>query len=228
MIEQGEDHMPGIFVAMMVGFLVLVGLGIWLFVKHEKKRTAQWEQIAQRIGADFEVYDTSQSDFKFKLFEKGEKKKMKNHLRWESDGIVVHLSDYQYVTYSYSSRGRTATTHRQTICVIEKSNLDFPATFLRKSVTLIDWVGGKIGFQDIDFPEDEEFSKSFILKGDEVRTRNMFSQDTRMTFCNNKDKFKTFESAGNAILINFGKRKPPENYNELVSFAMSVYYLLNS
>ena len=219
--------MPLIFVVAITVVLALIGLWIWLFVQHEKKRTAAWEQIALRLGAEFELYDTSHSSFGFNLFEKGEKRKMKNHMKWESDGITVHLADYQYVTYHYSNRGRTTTTHKQTICILEKANLDYPASFLRKSVAFFDWVGGKIGFQDIDYVEDEEFSKSFILKGDEVLTKNMFSTDTRMSFVNNKDKFRTFESTGNAILIDFGKRKKPENYSDLVSFSMSVFYSLN-
>jgi len=224
-----RDRMPVIFVAAIVGVLGLIGLGIWLYVQHEKKRSAAWEQIAMRLGAVFEVYDTSQSYFSFKLFEKGENRKMKNHMKWESDGILIHLADYQYVTYHYSTRGgRTATTHRQTVCILESAKLDLPKSFLRRSIAVIDWVAGKIGFQDIDFPEDTEFSKAFVLKGDDdIRTGQMYSMEVRMQFMQMTKEFRTFETSGNAVLFDFGKRKDPEAYSDLVARAMSVFYLLS-
>lgn len=204
----------------------VAGIIIWLVVMAGKKRTAAWESISIRLGGKFTPKDsTAHTSFTFQLFNRGSNRKMKNHLQWESEGINVHLADYQYTVRTYTGRTRTSKTYRQTICILEKEGLDLPRTFLRKQVALFDWVGSKVGAQDINFEEDPVFSKAFVLKGEEARTPQIMGPDLRQHLSQNKKAFKTVEMNGNAILINFGKRKKPEEYTDLVALAMPVYYM---
>ncbi|MCK4506731.1 MAG: hypothetical protein KAW14_14035 [Candidatus Aegiribacteria sp.] len=213
----------------IVGIFILAGVIIWMVFLFEKKRTSAWESISHRLGAKFTPKDTERhTRFPFRLFNSGSNRKMKNYLEWESEGIRIHLADYQYTTYHNTGRGRSSKVHKQTICILEKEGLDLPVTFLRGQVALLDWVGEKFGAQDIEFADDPEFSKAFVIKGDEVRTPQVFGHELRQHFLQQKKTFKTFEMSGNALMINFGKRRKPEEYADLVAIAMPVFYMLNS
>ena len=217
------------YAAPIIVVLAIIGIGIWIVVMMGKKRTAAWEDISQRLGADFEPKgSTAYSAFPFQLFNSGSNRKMKNHLQWESEAVTVHLADYQYTVHSYTGRNRTSKTYKQTICILEKEGLELPRTFMRRQMALFDWVGSKFGAQDINFEEDPEFSKAFVLKGDEVRTPQIVGSELRQHLLQHKKAFKTVEMNGNALLVNFGKRRKPEEYADLVALAMPVYYMADN
>ncbi len=209
--------------------LGIAGAVIWLVVMAGKKRTAAWEEISRRLGGKFTPKgSTDFSAFPFQLFNRGSRRKMKNHLEWESEGVLVHLADYQFTVHTSTGRNTSSKTYRQTICILEKEGLDLPRTFLRRQVALFDWVGSKVGAQDINFEEDPEFSKAFVLKGDEVRTPQIMVPELRQHLLQNKKAFKTLEMNGNALMLNFGKRRKPEEYTDLVAMAMPIYYMSSS
>ncbi len=209
--------------------LVIAGGIIGIVLMVEKKRTAAWETIAGRLGAQFTPKGSDEHTlFPFQLFNSGTSRKMKNHMKWESEGVTVHLADYQYTVRTYTGRSNTSKTYKQTICILEKQGLDLPRTFMRRQVAFLDWMGNKFGAQDINFEEDPEFSKAFVLKGDETRTPQIVGPEMRQHLLRNRGQFKTLEMNGPAMMLNFGKRRKPEEYAELVGLAMPVYYMSSS
>lgn len=213
----------------VIVMLAVAGGIIWVVVSVGKKRTAAWNAIAARLGAQFTPKGSGvYTMFAFQLFNSGSSRKMRNHLQWQSEGLTVHLADYQYTVRTYTGRTNTSRTYRQTVCILEKQDLDLPRTFLRRQVKLLDWMGSKFGAQDINFEEDSEFSKAFVLKGDETRTPQIFGPELRQHLLQNRGQFKTLEMNGTAILLNFGKRRKPEEYADLVGMAMPVYYMATS
>ena len=221
--------MDTMIIVIIVGCLAAVGIGIWIWVRLEKNRTADWEAVATRLGAKFIPKGSeAHAGFEFRLFSKGSRRRMKNHLKWESERVTIHLADYFYTTYQNTGQGRSSKVHRQTVCILEKEGSSFPKSFLRRERGLIDWVGEKFGTQDIDFEDDPDFSKAFMLKGDEIQTKNVFSRELRQHFLENRKSFRTFEMSGNAILLDFGSRRKPEDYADLVAVAMPVIYLSSS
>ncbi|MEN8208784.1 MAG: hypothetical protein ABFR50_05995, partial [Candidatus Fermentibacteria bacterium] len=66
---------------------VVAGIVIWIAIMVGKKRTAAWEAIAQRLGANFTSRGSNAfAAFPFQLFNTGSRRKMNNHLQWESEG----------------------------------------------------------------------------------------------------------------------------------------------
>lgn len=210
-----------------IAILVMVtGFVIWITVMIGRKRTSAWEGISLRLGARFIPKDSDvHTRFPFQLFNTGSRRRMKNHLQWESEGVVFHLGDYQYTTYHSTGSGRSSKTHKQTVCILQKEGIDLPSAVLRRQVALLDWFGEKFGAQDINFDEDPEFSKTFVLKGDESRAPMIFGPDMRSHLLSNRKNFRTTEMSGDALMINFGKLRKPEEYGELVQVAMPVYYM---
>jgi hypothetical protein len=217
---------PFIPIAVIV---VIAAAAIWIFVSIERKRTAAWKTIADRLGGMFTPKGSGEhARFPFQLFNTGSSRKMKNHLLWEAEGVNVHLGDYQYTVRTYTGRGSHSKTYKQTVCILEKEGLDLPRTFLRRQVKFLDWMGSKFGAQDINFPEDEEFSNAFVLKGDEARTPQLMSPELRQHLLQNRGAFKTVEMNGDALMVNFGKRRKPDEYSDLVAVAMPIYYMAGS
>ena len=213
----------------IIAVLAIAGIIIWLVIMTGRKRTAAWEGVAQRLGATFTPKGFNDfAAFPFQLFNTGSSRKMKNHLQWESEGVSIHLADYQYNVHSYTGRNRTSKTFRQTVCILEKEGLDLPRTYLRRQMALLDWVGNKFGAQDINFEEDAEFSKAFILKGDEVRTPQIVGPELRQHLLQSRKAFKTIEMNGNALMMNFGKKRKPEEYTDLVALTMPIYYMADN
>lgn len=213
----------------IIAVLLIAGGIIWLVVMVEKKRTAAWQSIAQRLGARFTPRGSGEHNrLSFQLFNSGTSRKTKNHLTWESEGVTIHLADYQYTVRRYTGRNNTSKTYKQTVCILEDPELTLPRTFLRKQVAVLDLIGSKFGAQDINFPEDPEFSRAFVLKGDENRTPQVITPEVRRHLLQHRKAFKTVEMNGPAILVNFGKRKKPEEYSDLVALAMPLYYMTSS
>jgi hypothetical protein len=208
----------------ILALIAVVGAIIWVATMLERRRREAWQSVAMQVGAEFRPKGSDlHIRFPFGLFGKGVRRKTRNHLWWESEGATVHLADYQYTVRRHTGKGTSSHTHRQTICVVEASTLDVPRAFLRRELGVLDWVGEKFGAQDIDFPEDGEFSKAFMLKGDEVRTRQIMTPELRRHLLQHRKAFSTMEMGGHAVMVNFGRKRKPEEWNELVSLTMQIY-----
>ncbi|MFO7948987.1 MAG: hypothetical protein R6U36_01315 [Candidatus Fermentibacteraceae bacterium] len=208
----------------VVAIVVVVGGVIWIAFHLERRRREAWKSVALRLGADFEAKGSDlHRRFPFQLFGHGSRRRTRNHVWWESDGAVVHMADYHYTTRRYTGKGTSSQTHSQTVCLVESPELDVPRTFLRRELGVLDWAGEKLGAQDIDFPEDEEFSKAFVMKGDEVRTRQTMTPELRRHLLQHRKAFSTLEMGQGAVMMNFGRKRKPEQFKEMVSLAMQVY-----
>lgn len=212
----------------LIPLAILAPFGIAFLVRHilDRKRTSEWEGVAHRLGAEFSPRDDEgHTGFGFRLFDRGSGRRMKNHLQWESDGVRIHIADYRYVTHHSTGRGSASKSHVQTVCILEKAGSSHPPCLLRRERALVDWIGEKFGAQDIDFDGDPEFSRNFVLKGDETGTPGLFGPGLRNHFLQHRKGFRTFEMNGDAVMLDFGGKRKPEEYADLVAMAMPVLYL---
>jgi hypothetical protein len=207
--------MPVVFLVMLV--LVVVGL-IALGSVFERRRRSKWEAVASRNGFQF-LPSGPPPPYPFHLLSKGYARKNRNIMSWDGGGYRITLSDYSYTI----STGRSSTTYRQTICLLEDPKVIIPPFSLRREHGILDKIGSSLGMQDIDFPEDETFSKSFVLKGNETGVRECFGADLRVFLVGAKGMFSTLEGRENAVLVNFGRRIDPEKYGEYAGLGMELF-----
>ena len=119
----------------------------------------------------------------FSLFNKGHSREMKHVMKTKTDNVKMTLFDYAYTTASGEHHSR----HTQTVVAFEHDSLSLPK-FTLSPEGLFSKIGAAIGFQDIDFDEHSEFSKSFVLKGeDEPAIRNFFDRDKLEFFAQRKE-----------------------------------------
>lgn len=207
----------------VLGILAVVGLvvGIILFVRHlEQKRTEAIGEFANGLGLEFSPIqdEVLLSELKiFKLFNSGHSRKMKNVIKGVTDIATIAIFDYQYTT----GGGKNQQTHSHTIVAMKSDDLNMPSFTLRPE-SFFDWFGSVIGFQDIDFDEHPEFSKSFVLKGEnEPAIREFFDMNLLNFFAEKKGV--TFEGVPGTFIYLHSGRKKPEELSDYLKEGYSVY-----
>jgi hypothetical protein len=191
----------------------------------EKKRTEQWQQVAQQLGLPFlgEREDVLARLSSMRIFQRGSGRTIRNVVAGEMGPVRVTLGDFRYTTGS----GKNRRTHHFTVCIVENDALQVPACYLRPERRFLDSLGSLFGGQDIDFEEDEEFSRSFVLQGDsEAAVRELFTADVRAWFCDNPVANLQFEARGNTLALHTGRRYPPDEATQLLQRALEITKVL--
>jgi hypothetical protein len=214
-----------ILFAVVAGLVVVVGGIIWLVWWTNKRRREAWMAAALELDFQYLPEDASVIDAfgHFKLFQQGRRKRAKNVLRGRQRDCQLTLCDYQYTT----GHGKHQQVHHQTICLVQCPNLSLAHSFLRKQRRVSDFLGKLFGGQDINFDEDPEFSKAFVLQGgDEGATRALFDARLREHFLRFRGTGLQFESLGDTFLVHNGRRIKPEEARGLVEQTLEVRQLL--
>ncbi|MFM7738672.1 MAG: hypothetical protein ACKO9H_04650, partial [Planctomycetota bacterium] len=167
--------------AIMAIVIALLGIFGWISHKQEKERTAKIGQLAASMGLEFRPQgdlELSQRLGILQLFKLGHSRKLMNLLTGETDECRISMFDYRYTTGS----GKSTHTTKLTLAALESKRLRIPAFTLRPE-NFFDKIGGLLGLQDIDFADNLEFSKTFVLKSaEEEKTRELFNRSLQDFF----------------------------------------------
>lgn len=216
----------------MEWFLIIVGIScfaVLLFVivaRIEKKRTDAIQAKAAELGLSFEKEDRrnlSDRFSHFKLFGRGHGRRVKNIIEASADDMRIEIFDYRFTT----GGGKNSQTHKQTVIAVDAKSLDVPQ-FLARPERLFDGIGSFLGFQDIDFDDDRQFSKSFVLQGEsEEAVRELFTSEVRQFFISQMPC--AIEGNGRTVIYyKPGKRLSPDRLKDLMGIAFRLSQLFSS
>lgn len=213
---------------MPVFLLIVSGIGIialiiFLVVRHGKKRTEEFQRVAEELGLPFHPKgdDSLLERLKdFHLFSQGRSKKMKNLLYGQTEDGEVALFGYQYTT----GGGNSSQTHRQNVVYFSSPSLDLPRFALRPE-HLFHKIGAVLGYEDIDFDSHERFSKSYLLRGDDEREIRKTFTDAVLSFYENQTGISTEAGGDRLIFYRAGKRIKPEEVVSFLEEGSSVFKL---
>lgn len=196
---------------LLIGLVfALIGVGIYGVILSARKRREAWQREGQRLGLMYARNNTGMlSEFgHFKLFGRGRYKKVPSSISGTLNGIRVVVGDYQYTTGS----GKNSSTHVQTVCCLKDARLNAPHCFVRREAKFFDFLGKVFGGKDINYDEDPEFSKAFVLQGhSEADTRAWFTAEVRRYFMHYAGTNIQFEMIGDSLVFHRGVRiKKPE------------------
>ena len=204
------------------GVIALIAGIVYLAWLMEKKRTEAMTAFAQAHGYVFEgltpqlIHELQA----FKLFNQGRARTAKNTMRGSKDPGAIRICDYQFTTGS----GKQQQVHQQTIVVLTTPGRNAPHFFLRRQRAFFDALGKVFGGQDINFDDDEAFSKAYVLQtnGDEQQLRGFMSPGLRDALTKMVDKNLLMEVVGDTLILHQGKRLKPEQLEGLVADAINI------
>ena len=209
-----------ITVAILVGIAVLIGLIFAVGAYFERKRTEALEAVAKEhqltfsADADERLLQRMQI---FDLFNKGRNKRMKNVMKAETEIASMSIFDYSYIT----GGGKHTQHHLFTIVAMESNSLELPSFSLRPE-GFFDKIGAMFGFQDINFDENPEFSRSFVLKGEnEAAIRSFFDNEMLDLFTQRKGI--SVECCPGLFIYMQGGRQRPEQIRDFMNDGFGLY-----
>ena len=170
-----------LFLVLVHGFWIIAIIVAIVIVKRvarrrAKQRTDALQAVAAELGLPF--HEATDEAFQEKLsvlplFNIGRGQTLTNLIVADTPELQVSLFDFRYVT----GRGKQKRVRRQTVAVVQSTELRLPEFHLRPEKAL-DVVGSLLGLQDIDFDHHPDFSRAFVLKSDsEEETREFFDQE---------------------------------------------------
>ena len=201
-------------------FFAFVALIIYVGIQLEKKRRQNFKDRCQRDGLKFleESSFIPKCNASFKITSKGYSHKYSVIVSGERGGITFSTLDFYYhVGGKNGGRFRT-------LCVLSKPGVEFPDFYVRTEETITDWIGEKLGGQDIDFVEDADFSDKFVLQGsNEKAIRSFFDGKVRKAFAVVYHNDYEFESSRNYFVVSKRDYVDYDGRLKMLSDAVSVF-----
>jgi hypothetical protein len=212
---------PFLFIGLIIGLIIFL---VVYAQQKEKERTRQLQLAAGQLGWSFmpeAALNMIPGVERFALFNQGHSKQIKNMMYGEASGIKAAVFDYVYVT----GYGKHRQTYYQSVVYLEPGNLSIPFFSLRPEGLLFK-IFTAFGYQDIDFGQRPEFSKQYILRGqDEQAIRQTFN-DGLLSFYEAYGGTST-DGGGNQLFVyRGGYRFQPPEIQSYVGLGLNVLNLL--
>jgi hypothetical protein len=217
---EGLDPRARIFLIIFGAFALVL---LFLIVQYAYRRRKGLSTLAKDLGFTYEREDTQllEQFGHFRLFPMGDNRRITNVLRGETGSATVWLLDY-----SYFISGKSSSLREYSVCVLRSPDLKLPYFHLTCEIpipgadrleTFLERKGILPRSRDIDFPEDEKFSKKFFLEGEEeAKIRLLFDLDLRQYLLRFARTLVTIEGNRDTLLFSNGEPVLPKAAREVI------------
>ena len=217
------EFAPFICFGSVVAFVV-VAAGLAYYMNLRRRKEVQ--ETAQLMGFDWfdQAPALATAPFAdFELFTRGHSHAVSNVMRGQIGGQNVLIFDYRYTTGS----GKNRSSHSQTVVGIVGGGGKLP-DFTLSPESFLDRILEAFGYQDLDFDEDPEFSKCFLLRGKDVeRIREVFGPEVREHLLNHRGI--SVEKRGDSMIVyRWNRLCAPKLLPEFAAEAVRLCAFLNS
>jgi hypothetical protein len=213
---------PGLFVIFFFG--AIVALVVFIFLIQQKRardRTRALADAAAHMGWNFSAavpMNMIGGFQKFALLNQGFSQAIKNFMYGEASGIKAAVFDFVYVT----GTGKSRHSHYQTVVYLEPPDLHLPYFSLRPE----NFIHKLMGYQDIDFGQRPEFSKWYLLRGqDEPAIRQIFN-DRLLAFYEMYNGTCTDAGGNQLLMFRAGERLQPDEIQPHIALALHLLTLM--
>ena len=209
----------GILIFLAVALFVIGGIGIAMW--QEKKRRKEMGEAAESLGLEYSVDGHSQllsQIADFSLFNSGRSRKNTKVITGETDEVRIAIFDYQYTTGS----GKNSHTHHQSVIALQSPKLVMPR-FRMRPEGMFDKLGSMVGAADIDFESHPNFSRMFVLRGDDEEAIRRFFSNELLNFFEGYSGYSVEGRNGALILYRPGKRIRPDEVKDFLARAYEVF-----
>lgn len=208
---------------LIVALISLIVAAIISRKKKEQQRTQELQLIANEFGWDFEAassLDSIPGIERFALYDLGGDQEIRNLMYGEVDGVNATVFDY-----IYTLGVKRPTTFFQSVVLLEQNDQSYPVFTLRPE-EVFDKMFSAFGYQDMDFDHRPEFSRQYILRGeDEAAIRRIFNDEVISFY---EDNPGTFTDAGENQLFVYRAhyRLQPAEIEPYLDLALEISTLM--
>jgi carbonic anhydrase len=209
-----------LFMVLAVVVAVAIAALVAAARRQEEERVAAIRTAAARMGWSFRPdveFDALPDLKRFELFRQGHSRNLRNLMTSPPGSIRAVTFEFSYVV----SSGKSSSTHTQTVFYATGDELQVPSFSLRPE-HFLHRVAAMFGFHDINFDDRPEFSRRFLLRGEDAdAVRHAFTHPVTEFF----EAHPACCAAGTGHELLFwepGKRMDPD---ELETFVAEGYDL---
>lgn len=212
----------------LVLILVIGGVAaaIWAVASYlDKKRRERVVAIAKELDLElnWRLPDQDQGIFgQFQVVDRGRAKTTSLSLVADDGQTRITLFDYSFVTGS----GKNQQKHNWVVSLCRSEDIVAPSMQL-KPASLFSFFGSLLGFQDIDIPDAPEFSKAFVIQGEDPESiRKFLDLPRREAFL--RKPYQTYGTRGRYLLIVRERQKlDAPNIKPLLSESLALVQALS-
>ncbi|GIW96157.1 MAG: hypothetical protein KatS3mg110_4198 [Pirellulaceae bacterium] len=206
-----------LFIALGVALVGIIAYWNW---QREKRRTEELSLVAETLSMQFDGTDAAEVQ-RFNQFQLLQTAKRTSHkiynVMWsDADNERLIVFDLDYVVGS----GKERHTVKQTVVGFDSPQLAVPVLFLARQR----WyhsLGKVLGMQDVELPDYPEFSKSFLVRGDEQGIPRWITREFVEVMMD--DPSVTCEArAGKMLIYRLGRRVNPSQMREFLRHAFRI------
>ena len=213
-------------VAVVSGIAGILGSILWIAFHFDKKRRQQWLEVATALGFEYLTVYPGELDGivgSSRLMTTGRQRAWTNIFTRRVDSLGVTFCDYRYAT----GHGKNTRVWQQTVILFWSPSINAPQ-FEIKPEGWFNKLGEMLGGQDIDFVDSPEFSKKYVLTGnDEAAIRDFLRPDIRELLAGMQNL--CLEVRPGSVMFWFNQRRiAPLEFNAAFEQAFSVYTAMSN
>jgi hypothetical protein len=217
---------PYVVVALLVSAVAVAAMAVVVSRHLATRRRDALSSVAVGLGFEYlpEMDALAVAPGGARVLSRGRRHTFRNALRGRRDDTSVLVVDHGYVT----GGGKNSSHHHRTLVVLRRSGLALPAFFMRPQLPVFDTIGKMVGVRDLDFAEDEAFSRAFLLQtADEDAVRSVFGLEMRQQAMGLGRTFE-LEAAGETLLLSRSRLVAAAEAVPLIERAVALLDVLAS
>ena len=232
----GQEHttvcavQPALFVAFIIGAMILIGVVAYFGHLAAKKRREAMQVLAHDLGWRFLPERDPYHDEEyahFEIFRKGHGRAAFNTLvgsvQIDERSFPAKAGDFRYRVTSGSGKNRRTSTYTFSYLIFHLPFVNTPDLLIRPE-GIFDKLAGVFGFDDIDF-ESEEFSRRFHVKSSDRRFAYDVIHPRMMEYLLDVDAPLIDIERGRCCLSNGSARWKPEDFRNSIRFLREFFDL---
>ncbi|MCI5065085.1 hypothetical protein MRY87_05125 [bacterium] len=204
-------------VVSVVGMGVLVGLIFWVAQIQAKRRREALQQLCMRIGFHYKGEKLHPSEVGLgilPLFQRGSRQRIRNLCIREFNGKELVYGDYSFLQRTSSSSNNSVRKHSYSVLAL-KGDFELPALSL-SAENFITRAATMVGFQDIDIPHDTEFSRRFVLRGEDEQAIRSFCTAPVLEAAKQLDPDLALEARGGVLTLYSSRLKKVDQLEQWI------------
>jgi hypothetical protein len=202
-------------------WLICGGIVLFLIVTNwlARRRNAYLRRMAIEMGFDFTEKSKLHEQLPFKFFHWGDDCQTAHVASGRVNGVDVQIADFCFThRHVRGSSQKTVTS-----CVVAAPGMNLPAFRIRRSIAVFDELGKLFGRRSIRIPGDPEFSRAFVVQGeDESAICALFDDAVRDSFRRWATSEYNFEVAGSSLLAHHHQTLSSSHIRAMLGEAMPL------